>query len=246
VDRIPDDPAARQAWLQQWAAEQEARVSRPRRRPVHDLRVKLAIALETQAERLDEYLDRGLDTAPPVYSIPETAATDGVIYKVTPFHVLPRALRAVDAGEDDVFADFGCGKGRIVHQAAKRPLKKVIGVDISPELVEFARRLVAEHQHEYRCKDVEIVLANGGEFAIPDDLTIAFLADPFRDKTFAEFLAHLVASLDRRPRRLRMIYLHPSGGAQVLATGRFRLVQWLRGGLRDSRITRTAIFEAIT
>lgn len=182
MDRIPEDPAARQAWLQRWAAEQEERVGhRARRRP--RLSARIAQAIERQVVALDWYLDRGLNTSLHVYQVPEIAAVEGVVYMPTPWHVLPRALRTLHASEADVFVDFGCGKGRIVHQAAKRPLRRVIGVEISRELADFARRLVAAHTHEYRCHDVEIIVGDAAQFEVPDDLTIAFMFDSFRGRT---------------------------------------------------------------
>ena len=244
MERIPEDPAERQAWLERWAAEQSKRQAKAR--PLaHRLRKRAALAIELQADSFDRRLDRGLGTALHEYHVPEITAVDGVVYLPTPWHVLPRALRAVGASGDDVLVDFGCGKGRIVHQAAKRPLRRVIGVEISPELADFARGVLAAHRHEYRCQDVEIVVGDAALFEVPDDLTIVFMFDPFRGRTMDAVLQNLIASIDRRPRRMSVIYVNPTQGDRVLATGRFRLVRWLRGGLRDVRIARAAIFDSV-
>ena len=40
-------------------------------------------------------------------------------------------LRRVHPGPDDVLVDFGCGKGRVICEAARRPFARVIGVEIS-------------------------------------------------------------------------------------------------------------------
>jgi hypothetical protein len=114
----------------------------------------------------------------------------GLIYVAgpTPWHILPRALRKVGASDDDVFVEFGCGKGRVVHQAARRH-------DRVPRL-----RLPRE--------------------------------------TMDAVLRNLIESIDSRPRRVRLIYYWPTSGvAQVLATGRFRL-------LPDISFGCTAIFES--
>ncbi len=73
---------------------------------------------------------------------------------------------------------------------------------------------------------------------------LAYLFDPFRGKTLDAALGNLIESIDRRPRRVRVIFVNPTYGGQVLATGRFRLVKWQRGGLRDIRANRAAIFES--
>jgi hypothetical protein len=57
-------------------------------------------------------------------------------------------------------------------------------------------------------------------------------------------MRNLIESIDVCPRQVWLIYVNPVCGAQVLATRRFRLVKWLRGGLRDVRIQRAAIFES--
>jgi SAM-dependent methyltransferase len=244
VDKIPEDPAERQAWLERWAAQQSEQQAKTRPLPQR-LRKRADLAIALQVDRLEQRFDRGLDTARHVYGLPEIAAVDGVVYLPTAWHVLPRALRTLRAGRDDVLVDFGCGKGRILHQAAKWPLKRVIGVEISQDLAEFARRLVDAHRSEYRCHDIEVVVGNAAEFDVPDDLTIAFMFDPFRGKTMDAVLRNLIASMDQRPRRVRLIYVNPVEGDHVLASGRFRLAKWLRGGLRDVRISRTAIFESV-
>jgi hypothetical protein len=113
----------------------------------------------------------------------------------------------------------------------------VLGVEISPELASFAQSLVAAHRHKYRCQNVEIVLCHAAQFQVPDDLTIAYLCDPFRGKTMDAVLRNLIESIDSRPRRVRLIYARPTCAAQVLATERFRLSRYVWFG-------HAAIFES--
>jgi SAM-dependent methyltransferase len=245
VDAIPEDPAARQAWLEQWAAGQREQQWKKKHPLPERLRVRTARMIERQADRLEQRFDRDLNTSLHVYGLPEITAVDGVVYLPTAWHVLPRALRTLRASKQDVLVDFGCGKGRVVHQAAKWPLRRVIGVEISADLANFARALVAAHRDEYRCQVPEIVVGDAARLDVPDDLTIAFMFDPFRGATMDAVLRNLITSVERNPRRLSLIYVNPTQGDRVLATGRFRLVRWLRGGLRDVRISRAAIFEYV-
>jgi hypothetical protein len=239
VGRIPEDPDQRRQWLAHWATEQRERLGD--RDP---LRERLGLSIEKMIgglfEWLDPVLDRDLDTSGDVY-LP-TSEQGGVLYVAgpSPWHVLPRALRKVGASEDDVFVEYGCGKGRVVHQAAKRPLKKVIGVEKVPEIADFARRLVAAQRRKYRCRDVEIVTADAARFRVPDDVTLAYIADPqgaFRGETLDAVLGDLIESIDRRPRRLRLIYNRGTAADEVLATGRFRRAPELS-------FDRTEIFES--
>jgi hypothetical protein len=134
-------------------------------------------------------------------------------------------------------------QGRVVHHAARRPFGRVIGVEISPVLAEIARNGLATRRHQHRCGSVEIVVCDVTQFRVPDDLTIGYFFHPFVGATFDAVLRGIVCSLDRHPRRVRLIYVCPAHGARVLATGRFRLVRWQRGGLRDGLRDRAAIFE---
>jgi hypothetical protein len=129
VDKVPDDPEERRQWLEQWAAEQRSRVGR--REPLHArLRLRLATTMEWQFHRrVDPILDRRLKT----YRNTLNPRGGHWVSAPSPWYILPRALRKVDAFDHDVFVDFGCGTGRVVHQAAKRPLKRVIGVEVIPE-----------------------------------------------------------------------------------------------------------------
>jgi SAM-dependent methyltransferase len=163
---------------------------------------------------------------------------------VEPEHVLPRALRYLGVSDRDTFVDFGCGKGRVVHQAARRRFQRVIGVEVSPALAEIARSGLAARSRQHRCGSVDIVVCDVTQYRIPEDLTIGYLFHPFSGETFDTVVRNIVGSIDRRPRRVRLIYVNPVFGGEILATGRFRLVKWLRGGLRDRRLFRAAIFES--
>ena len=186
--------------------------------------------------------ERGIDTAELV-SEPVHEHPDRTGYAASAWHVLPRALRYTGVSDTDTFVEFGCGKGRVVHQAARRPFHRVIGVEISPALAEIARANLAARRRHHRCHDVEIVVADVTEYEVPDDMTIGYLYNPFTYETLDRVLQEIVHSIDRRPRRVRLIYAAaPESGTPVLATGRFRLVKEQRNRLLDPYTT--SIYES--
>jgi SAM-dependent methyltransferase len=250
-----DDPAARREALERWADEKLGRKPRGRFRikvaqrlpgPERLARGSLrAIAsLRRPADRLaDRVLDRGLDTSSQL-KLPIHGVEDRVLYVPSSWHVLPRALRYIGVSEEDTFVDFGCGKGRIVHQAALWPFRRVIGVEVSPELAEIARSVLAARSHQHRCRNVEIVVSDVREFRVPDDFTIGYFFRPFGDRTLQAVLQAIVESIDRNPRRVRLIYLWPmTSRSKILATGRFRVVKEQWSPLRGN-VDRVAIFES--
>jgi hypothetical protein len=151
-----------------------------------------------------------------------------VRYVATGRFVLPRVLRRIGVGPDDVFIDFGSGKGRVVYQAARFPFKRVIGVEIAEELNRIARYNIDHNRDRLACRDVELVTADAVGYQVPDDVTVAYFYHPFEGKTFARVIDNLVASLDRSPRQLRVIYVYPKSVDLLLETGRFELERKMR------------------
>lgn len=157
-----------------------------------------------------------------------------------------RALRGEPITRDDVFVDFGSGKGRVVGLVARRyPFGRVVGVEIAPELTTVARENLARAHGRLRCPHVELVTADATEWPVPDDMTHAYLYNPFRGEALERLLANIVASLDRKPRRLTLIYANPMDADAVLATGRFRLVRTSRGLRRDLPLYTIAVFHSV-
>ncbi len=167
---------------------------------------------------------------------------DCVGYEVSSWTVLDRILRRGEAGAGDVFVDFGSGKGRVLYQAARRyPLRRVEGVEQSAELTEIARTNVDPATHRLRCRDVRLVHCDVRDYEIPDDLTIAYLYNPFTGAILQSVLDRLVASVERCPRRLRVIYLNPIEHERLLAAG-FVEVRRLRR-LHPSRRVLARMYE---
>lgn len=175
-----------------------------------------------------------------------------VNYTASPWWILRWLLPQSDVGPVDVFVEFGCGKGRIVLDAARRyPFRRVVGVELSPDLSQVARRLVARDRRRHRCRDVTIHTADATEFRVPDVMTYAYFYNPFNGATFECVCANILASLDRAPRQLRVLYLNPVEHDTLAATGRFRLAPrpedahrrregcHIRGGLNPTQPCRT-------
>jgi Methyltransferase domain len=166
-----------------------------------------------------------------------------VDYTPLPWRALPRILPPVSA--DDVFVDIGVGKGRVLCQAARYPFARCIGVELSDELAEIARANV-ETMRRRRARSVEVVTADGTEWPIPDDVTMVFLNNPFVGESFARAAQNLVASLDRRPRRLQVIYVNPWEHEQLLATGRFRqAAEWRVRRDREYPLNLARLYQTI-
>jgi len=158
------------------------------------------------------------------------AAPDRVNYKPAPWFALRRALPRRSVTRDDVFLDLGSGMGRLVFQAALwYPFKRVIGVELSARLHRIAEGNIDRNRRRLRCADVRLVCADVLDYEVPGDVTVVFFDNPFTGRIFATVVDRLLASVDRSPRPLTIIYFNPVEHERLMATGRVRLVRRVRG-----------------
>jgi precorrin-6B methylase 2 len=161
------------------------------------------------------------------------AARNRVDYHPTPWLALRRVLSEHSVSQDDVFIDFGCGKGRVIFQAAMYPFRRIIGVELSRELADIARGNIERSLTKFKCRNVEVVNQDVLDYEVPDDVTVVYFFNPFKGEIFAAVLDKLLASLRRRPRELTIIYMDAAEEQALLESGA-RLVAATRG-LRPTR-----------
>ncbi len=131
---------------------------------------------------------------------------DGQVYVPTPFLLLQRIMDYVKPGGEDIFLDFGCGKGRVVFFASMWKLKKVIGVELNQERFEAAQRNLAHFK--LNKTPIELVNADAVHYRVKDE-TIFFLFDPFGRETLRKVIQSIGDSLRENARPVRIIYYHP-------------------------------------
>ena len=148
-----------------------------------------------------------------------------VSYEPSAWRTLRLVLDPDEVGHDDVFIDVGAGKGRVLLEAAAHyDFRRVIGVELSPELAGVARANV-EAMSQIRHDHIEVLVADATQGVLPDDVTVIFLYNPFRGVLFDHFIETVVTSLDRCPRRVRIVYRSPFEHERLMGTGRFRLLR---------------------
>lgn len=150
-------------------------------------------------------------------------------YGPAEWRTLKRALPRSEVTSQDVFVDLGCGLGRVLLMALDYPFKRVIGVELSPQLHAAAQANVASAKLA-RAEAIEVVLADVREYEIPDDVTFVFHYNPFSGDVFEGAMARVFASFDRAPRRLRIVYRYPLEHERLLASGRVRVIGEAKDG----------------
>ena len=118
--------------------------------------------------------------------------------------------------DEDVFLDYGSGKGRVLAVAATHPFKRVIGVEMSDALCAVARQNLAAARSR-RCQAVEIAHTDATDYRVPADVNVIYLYNPFTGHILDAVMDQIRASLIESPRKLSILYLVPDSDPNGLA-----------------------------
>jgi SAM-dependent methyltransferase len=132
--------------------------------------------------------------------------------------------------EHTTFIDIGAGMGRVVFLAARRPFRGVVGVEISPALVEIARDNLGDLSDTRRqATDVRFVCADAAAYRFPPGDLAVYLYNPFGAPVLEAMLARLCA---HDPSREVVLMYHTAlQHATIDATGAFEVIADLGFGL---------------
>lgn len=133
----------------------------------------------------------------------------GVHYLPTPWRVLDWLHEALPEPDKSwSFVDLGCGKGRALMAAARRPYGQVIGVEFARELAEMAKTAVSDLP--WRIADrIDVVEGDASQYTLPDTPLIIFLFNPFGPPVIDEVARQIATSYRRHPRPIVVAYLNP-------------------------------------
>jgi SAM-dependent methyltransferase len=117
------------------------------------------------------------------------------------------------------FVDLGSGKGRVLLMAADYPFRRIIGVELLPELHRVAEENISKYKSDaQRCFVVQSVGGDARDFAFPPEPTVLYLFNPLPETALEEMMANLELSLRENPRPVYVLYHNPLL-EQVLARG---------------------------
>src|SRR6185295_14589464 len=99
-----------------------------------------------------------------------------------------------------VFLDYGAGMGRAMILAATYPFRRVLGVDIVPELTAIARENFERCRAKLRCQDLVITTSDATQYQIPSDVTVIYIANAFNGGVLATVLRNIRALAAAAPK----------------------------------------------
>lgn len=130
-------------------------------------------------------------------------------YAPTSFRAFRAFMQAVPIERGrDVFVDIGCGKGRVLVMAAQYPFRRVIGIELSPELASMAAVNVARVKR--RCDDVTVWTGQASDFSFPDNASVVYFFNPFHGIELERVLDRLRQSIQAAPRLVRVVFNNPT------------------------------------
>lgn len=100
--------------------------------------------------------------------------------------------------------DYGCGKGYMLYLLDKqKSFDYVAGLEILPELC-----VIAKHNIDKLNIAADIINADAREYKEIDSFDLFFMFNPFPEKAMSEVAKRIKESLDRKNRKIYIIYIN--------------------------------------
>jgi SAM-dependent methyltransferase len=144
-------------------------------------------------------------------------------FRPTRVRPLKKLLNNLEFPRNSVFVDLGCGKGKALVIAAEYGFKRVVGVEFSPVLCREAKEKISVYIRNQGINvDFEIIESDVCEYEIKDDENIFYLYDPFDDIVMRRVLRNLDISIEKKKRKMWLIYNNPNFRTVIEEQGNFK------------------------
>jgi SAM-dependent methyltransferase len=108
------------------------------------------------------------------------------------------------------FIDIGSGKGRTLLMASDFPFRRIIGIEIFPDLHRIAEENVRKYENDLqKCLAIEMILEDARQFAFPNEATVLYLFNPLPKPGLSQLISNLEESLSENPRPVHVLYHNP-------------------------------------
>jgi len=108
------------------------------------------------------------------------------------------------------FIDIGSGKGRALLMAADYPFRRIMGIELLPQLHYVAIENVGKYKADsQQCFAIDCVLGDACNFLFPPEPIVLYLFNPLPEDGLARVMNNLQSSLHEHPRPLYALYHNP-------------------------------------
>jgi precorrin-6B methylase 2 len=139
-------------------------------------------------------------------------------YNPTDWSLACELLNKISVSNNDVFIDYGSGKGRVLMVAAKFPFRRLIGIELNSDLHKIACDNIAKFA-DIDYSKIELLNIDATQFHLPEDVSVIFMNNPFKGSVFDRVLSDINLSLAKNPRRITFIYVNPVMHAILIENG---------------------------
>lgn len=123
-------------------------------------------------------------------------------YDPTPYVVLEELIRFLE--KQDVVVDYGCGCGRVGFFLENQVGCRIIGIDHSQKLIEWANENLESYGGS---KNIVFINSKAEEFS-PIDSNRFYFFNPFSTKVFRQVLAKIEESYVKNPREILIFFYY--------------------------------------
>jgi SAM-dependent methyltransferase len=107
------------------------------------------------------------------------------------------------------FIDIGAGKGRALLLASEFGFRRIIGIELLPELVKIARENVRDFEQRGMGSGIEVLCENATNFVFPNEPAVVFLFNPLPRSSLLMFLENLERWLGQNSHPVYVVYANP-------------------------------------
>ena len=160
-------------------------------------------------------------------------------YGISPSSLRQALARLPEPTDAYTFVDLGCGKGRALLVAAEQRFRRLVGVEISPQL---ARTAQANTTREPR---IQVEQGDAATFTFPDEPLVIFLYHPFLPPVLKRVLRNLQQARSGSTHPTFLLYANPAY-QRVIARFPFLHLVWhhrLALSLEDAAVDRHGIVD---
>jgi hypothetical protein len=128
------------------------------------------------------------------------------------FHEMLASLRSIATIDlrEFIFIDIGSGKGRALLMAADYPFRRIVGVELLPELHRVSKENIGKYRGDsQQCFAIDCLLADASEFTFPPEPIVLYLFNPLPESGLVRMISSLEHSVREHPRPVFVLYHNP-------------------------------------
>ncbi|MDD3138664.1 MAG: class I SAM-dependent methyltransferase [Lachnospiraceae bacterium] len=153
-------------------------------------------------------------------------------YSATPRNCIT-TLKRMYIKKNDSIMDMGCGKGLAMHYMSKFPFRRIGGIELSKKFCQSAKRNLTKLHTKEDIGRFEIICGDAGKYKYYENYDFFFIYNSFPRQVVKEVVQSICESINKKPRKVIILYLYPEFPREITNGGRFILLE--KGGKNEIR-----------